>query len=92
MTTQETEYEPGVTSSMRVTVRVARFVGTIMNLFALALTAYMAIKNGRYELIPVVVVFVSTGSGLILGVSAAKAWQSQAEAREGGGPPASAGR
>jgi len=82
--TKETEYQPGVESSMRKTVRVSRQLGSMMILSALALVAAMAYTNGRYELVPVVSVLVGGGTVLITGVSAAKSYQSHAEARSEG--------
>jgi hypothetical protein len=82
--TKETEYQPGVESSMRKTVIVSRRLGSLMIVSALALVAAMAYTNGRYELVSVVSVLVGGGTVLITGVSAAKSYQSHAEARSEG--------
>ena len=77
--TQEWEVEPGVTSSMRRTVRVARDIGVIMIVYALALTTAIFIFDRGQDLLTFATVLVSTGAGLITGVSLAKAWQAQKE-------------
>lgn len=79
MGTKETEYAPGVSSSMRKALKFSRYLGGLMIGYSVSLTSFMAYVDGRYELIPVVLTLLGTGAGMITGVSVAKAWQSQAE-------------
>lgn len=77
--TAELESEPGVSSSMRKTVKVARDVGTFMIFYSCALVGAIFVFNRGQELLAFATVLVSTGAGMITGVSFAKAWQAQKE-------------
>ena len=79
--TLETEESPGVASSMRATVRFGRRVGAIMIAAGIALTSASLWLNRGFEIIPVCVLLVSTGAGMITGLGFAKAIQANAENR-----------
>ena len=82
MMTQELESSPGVVSSMRKTVKVARDIGTFMILYGCALVGGMFALNSRFELLTFATVLVSTGAGMITGVSFAKAAQAKSESSQ----------
>lgn len=77
--TLETEFSPGVISSMRKTVKIAREIGVFMIIYGCALVGGMFAMNSRFELLTFATVLVSTGAGMITGVSFAKAIQSKTE-------------
>jgi len=82
MMTGELERSPGNASSMRKTVKVARDIGTFMIMYGCALVGGMFILNNRFELLTFATVLVSTGAGMITGVSFAKAIQTKSEGTE----------
>jgi uncharacterized membrane protein len=77
--TGELEASPGVRSSMRVLVRSGRRAGWAMILSAVALSGAMLALGRGYELVPVAVLLVSTGAGMMTGLGFAKAAQARTE-------------
>lgn len=77
--TNEIEESPGIVSSMRVTLRTVRRLGSIMILSGIALSIAVVVLNSRFEIISFATILVATGSGMITGLGAAKAWQSGVE-------------
>lgn len=77
--TSEIEESPEVISSMRVTVRTARRIGVIMIISGIVITGLMLILNRGFDLVPVSTLLVTSGAGMITGISFAKAIQSKAE-------------
>jgi hypothetical protein len=77
--TTETEQSPGVTSSMRVTLKNARRAGFFMIFSGVALCIAMLILGRGYELVPVAILLETAGPGMITGLGYAKAMQSKNE-------------
>ena len=75
---KETEEQEGVTSSIRVTLKQSRRLGTFLIISSVVLAVMMLIRN-RYELIGLATTFSVTGASLIGAVSAAKSYQSKFE-------------
>ena len=84
MGTKETEYAPGVVSSMRVTLKTARESGVFMIISGVAMAAAMLVLDRGYELIPFITVMEGAGPAMITGLSYAKAVQAGAEKNEAG--------
>jgi len=80
--TSEIEESPGVTSSMRMTVKFARPLGAWMIASGIALAALSLILGRGYELITVEALLISTGAAMITGLGFAKAMQSKYEGRD----------
>lgn len=84
----ETEVAPGIISSMRVTLKVAREAGRVMIYSGIALAAMVVALDRGYELVPFLMVLESAGPTMITGLSFAKAIQAksevEAERKEGG--------
>lgn len=78
MKTGEIEESPGVVSSMRVTLRHARRMETLCTLAAIILGIGMLVR-GDYALLPLALLIGGGGCVGKIAVSAAKAWQAQAE-------------
>jgi hypothetical protein len=76
---KETEAKEGVQSSMRVTLKTGRRIGTFMILSGVLLATVSMILNRGYELAPFLTMLVSTGAGLITGLGIAKAIQAKSE-------------
>lgn len=77
--TTETEHSPGVTSSMRVTLKSARRAGFIMIGSGIVITSSMIVLNRGYEAVPVATLLVTSGAGMITGLGFAKAIQAKSE-------------
>lgn len=77
--TRETEESPGVTSSMRVTLRTGRRVGVFMIVAGVALASAAMVLNRGYELAPFLTLLVTSGAGLVTGLGIAKAIQAKNE-------------
>lgn len=79
--TKDIEESPNVISLMRKTVKVTVRLGIIMVLSGIAFTAYSLFTGKGFELMSIYSLLIVTGSGVITGAIAGKAWQAQAENR-----------